>query len=293
MKNTIIVDFGAPESLDQVDGYLYRLFCDPNIIPIPVTLVRKAVARLIALTRRNKSRNLYESIGGRSPLNNTVKSIAQKLSCDHAFKYCPPFIDDVLKTMIDQDVVVLPLFPYYSFSTVKGIVDELDRYKSRVKSLKIIQDYYRHPDYQILVANSIKPCLKDDDALLVTAHAIPESFIAKGDPYCNQIIHTFSHLQGTFGRHRTFLAFQSRMGPVKWIGPSVEEIIPRIHRKGFRQIAICPLGFMCDNLETLRDLDIVLKTRCLNLGFTTFKRVPCFNDGPEFINFLKKLTSEQ
>jgi ferrochelatase len=289
VRQAIIIDFGGPETQEEVFSYLDRLFSDPEILPIPATPLRRAVARLIAFTRSRHSRGLYAKIGGASPLNRTVRNIAQKAGARFAFKYSGPALDKIIPDLRGTDLTVLPLFPFYAHSTVRGIESLFGRNRNLFAGLRVIRGFADHPAYLDLVVRRIRPLIEKESALLLTAHAIPQSHVRKGDPYCTGIEAFAAKLSEAFGSQRTFLAYQSRTGPIRWSGPDVESVLPEILNAGYKRLAVFPLSFVCDNLETLHDLDIALKARCRALGFTGFRRISCFNDHAGFIEFLRKL----
>jgi ferrochelatase len=289
VKRTIIIDFGGPETPEEVFSYLDRLFSDPEILPIPAVPLRRAVARLIALTRCRHSKGLYAKIGGASPLNSTVRNIAKKAGALFAFKYSGPDLDKVISDLRGAELTVLPLFPFYAHSTVRGIESLFERNRGLFADLRVVRGFADHPAYLDLVVQHIRPYLEEESALLCTAHAIPQSHVRKGDPYCAKVGGFAEKLGEAFGGQRTFLAYQSRTGPVRWSGPDVESVLPEVLNAGYKRLAVFPLSFVCDNLETLYDLDIALKARSRALGFTGFRRAPCFNDDAGFVEFLRKL----
>ena len=289
MKQAIIVDFGGPETPEEVYPYLCRLFSDPEILPIPAPPLRRAAARLIARLRCRHSQGLYAEIGGASPLNSTVRRIAQKMDALSAFKYSGPALDKVILDLRGTELTVLPLFPFYAHSTVRGIESLFERNRKVFAGLRVIKGFADHPAYGELVVRRIRPLLEKERALLLTAHAIPQSHVRKGDPYCAGVEAFAAKLKKAFGGQRTFLAYQSRTGPVRWSGPDVGAVLPEVLNAGYKRLAVFPLSFACDNLETLHDLDIALKARCRALGFADFRRVRCFNDDAVFIEFLRKL----
>jgi ferrochelatase len=148
------------------------------------------------------------------------------------------------------------------------------------------------PGYLGLVEQTLRETLaaypekeRETVPVIAVAHAVPMKLVEAGDPYRDEVQRTVDHLKGNFPNPVT-LAFQSRVGPVRWTGPDLPDVIRTMARQGTREAVLLPLGFVADHLETLWELDIQVRGMALAAGFTDLTRVAVFNHRREFIDFL-------
>jgi len=157
--------------------------------------------------------------------------------------------------------------------------------------------FYEHGAY---IGESVK-CLKealgktDSEVpyhVVFTAHALPQSLIEKGDPYGRQIGRTIYLMLQKLPLENYTIAFQSKIGPVKWMQPSTIETIENLGKQGTKQVVVVPVGFVCDHIETLYELDIELAEIAHSVGIESFIRADAFNDSDGFIRFLSDYIEE-
>lgn len=308
LTQVLLLNMGGPDTLADIEGYLRRLFSDPDIIRLPLGRgVQERLARFIARRRAPRVRDRYRSIGGGSPLREETRRQAEGLSqrlglpVRFAMRYSEPFIGPVVREMATGNgtrLVVVPLFPQYSLTTSGSAIRELKAHLADSAGVRIVKDHHDHPAYiDTLVgllretAAGLDPARKGH--LIFAAHSIPLRYVREGDPYVEQIRATARRIAGTadLGLDWT-LAFQSRVGPVRWQGPQLEEILPRLVAMGVRQLVVQPLSFVSENLETLYDLDSVFRERCRAAGIETYLRVPTPGDRPAYLDTLAKLVQE-
>ena len=313
----IVFNLGGPETLDEVRPFLYRLFSDPEIIQIRVEFLRKAVAFAIATLRRRRSVGYYRQIGGGSPLRRITEEQAQALSdelrwagvdVDVFVGMCTwhPFFDETLdqveKSHLDR-LVVLPLFPHYSstttgsgFRTLKSLI--ADRPALSGLDTRWVESWQTQPSYIAAFTELIQKELAEFDApdrvhILFSAHSIPESYVRSGDPYLDQTRETVELIADRLERKNPYqLAFQSKIGPIKWLGPSTNDVIVRLGRQGVDEILVVPVSFVSEHIETLYELDIQYKKVATDAGVEQFRRVPALNCNPTFIRALRELVED-
>jgi ferrochelatase len=303
----VFINMGGPESLDEVKGFIRDLFLDPHITGAP-KLVRQILAGLISVIRSPGIRKHYNAIGGKSPLKKWTLLQAQK-TCDllakkiydlkfyTAFSYSSPRIDDIFYLLSNQNydrIVVVPLYPQFSDATLGSIYDDLACAKKKYnlnKKLITLPPFYEEEGYIQASLNLLKKALEKIDQdmpfhVVFTAHALPESNIKKGDPYGMQIDRTVYLILQKLPLENYTISFQSKVGPVKWMQPSTKDTVRKLASEGVKQVVVMPVGFVCDHLETLYELDIELAEIAFDSSIDTFIRADVFNDSDDFIRFL-------
>src|SRR5262249_45287823 len=247
----LLFNLGGPERLDQVRPFLYNLFSDPDIIRLPWRGLQKPLAWLIAKQRHKLSSGYYKKIGGGSPLRRITEDQASALQAALAaegidagvyvgMRYWDPFIDDALADIKMDGItrlVVLPLYPQYSVSTTGSSLNRMNEVISERGPaglrLSVINHYHDHRKDKKSPAATILEALSgyaDHDPgsthIVFSAHSVPISYIENGDPYLDQTRRTVDLVMERIGAGRPHsLSFQSKVGPVKWLGPSTDETI--------------------------------------------------------------------
>lgn len=306
----VLANLGAPSSLDQVRPFLKNLFNDPDIFNFPFGKPgREFFSSLIAKLRTPKSSRYYMSIGGGSPLHaNTLTQAAQleqalngcgDFSIKVAQRYWHPFISEIadnIRREGSQNIILLPLYPHYSTTTTLSIINEWKRVASDLTGPIIIERFYDKPEYIEACTQQLNDklsCFKTRPHILFSAHSIPVKRIEEGDPYETEIKHNVELIMANLGTGYTHsLCYQSKVGPVKWLSPKVEDEIDRLVKEGIRHILVFPISFVSEHLETLYELDIQKKEYAMNNGIDTFIRADTVQTQPEFINCLKNLVLE-
>jgi ferrochelatase len=313
----LVFNLGGPETLRDVKPFLYRLFSDPEIIRIKWTPLRNAVAYTIATLRRKKSEGYYAQIGGGSPLRRLTEEQAAALETELKGRgidartfvgMCTwkPFLSDAIeevsKSGIDR-LVILPLFPHYSFTTTRAGSEVLKRLIQARPALKAlnpswISTWAEHPTYIESFALATERELKKfadpgGVRLLFSAHSIPESYVREGDPYLDQTKRSVELIMDRLGRKNSYeLSFQSKIGPVKWLAPATNDVLMGYGRQGIHNVLVVPISFVSEHIETLYELDILYKKLAEEAGIQNFKRVPALNSDPVFIRALADIVQE-
>lgn len=312
----LLLNLGGPERLRDVRPFLYNLFSDPDIIRIRNHTLRKLLAAMIATARSGKSRRLYQQIGGGSPLRRITENQAAALSQNcaarglrcaaHVGMRCwKPTIDEAVAT-IQRDaithLVAIPLFPQYSFATTGSCfryLQDLDRrlHLSRNMRIHYVEHWFEHRLYLEAMADLIEQArerfsLRDPAQihLLYSAHSIPARYVADGDPYLRQTQECVQSINQQLGNlFPSSLAFQSKVGPVKWLEPSTEEVLKNLGRMGVKRVLVVPVSFVSDHLETLQEVDIAYRQLATDSGIAEFRRTACLNLHPKFIDALAEI----
>jgi len=302
----LLLNLGGPDSLGSVKPFLYNLFSDREIIRLGPRPLQRPLAFLISALRAPKSRRAYAMIGGKSPLAEITAAQAGALEkalgmpVYFAMRYWRPSIEDTVKSLYEdgiERVIALSLYPHYSVATTGS---SLRKFREAVRPYPIetveIGSWHDHPLYIDALLDVIKRGVASFEGggsphLLFSAHSLPKKFIEAGDPYVGEIM-------GTIGKvierqaMRWHLGYQSRSGPVRWLGPPTEEVLRRLARKGVRNVLVVPISFVSDHIETLYEIDILYKGIAEALGIE-LRRTESLNTNPLFIDALKALVIEK
>jgi len=315
----VLFQLGGPDSLDAVKPFLYNLFCDPDIIDFSgAFLARKPLARFISSRRSKKVIEKYQIIGGKSPILEHTKTQAASLERELnktisakvfiAMRYWHPLTEEVVTSIQKEQfkkIILLPLYPHYSKATTGSSLNEWNRQcalkKNFPSSAKTISSFHNHPLYiEAIVKNIQKALMKfshisqEEVDLIVSAHGTPASLVKKGDPYKEQIEETVRLVmeRGQWNSTHT-LCYQSKVGPVKWLEPSLRETIQNLAAKGRKHFLIIPISFVTEHLETLNEINIEIRREAEQLGVEQFELMPALNDSPKFIQCLTELVMEK
>ncbi len=307
----VLFNLGGPDCLDAVEPYLRNLFGDPAIIALP-GLVRLPLARLIARRRAPITREIYAKIGGRSPILEQTQAQARALEAALAaegveakafvaMRCWHPFSDGAAKAVKDwgaDRIVLLPLYPQFSTTTTASSFKDWER---AARNLSIptarVTGYPTAPGFIAALAQSVretfaraKPGLRY--RLLLSAHGLPERVIRRGDPYQAQVEETASVLVRELGMVDAAVCYQSRVGPLKWIGPATDAEIVRAGKEGLGLI-VAPIAFVSEHSETLVELDMDYAELAAASGAADYLRAPTVGTRPEFIQALAQLVLKE
>jgi protoporphyrin/coproporphyrin ferrochelatase len=317
----VLFNLGGPGDLAAVEPFLVNLFSDREIIELPGgAMMQPLMARLIAKMRGPSVRRNYETIGGGSPQLRITEAQAaaleERLNLGHdrpayrvfiAMRYSQPSSTDALEALAAagiRRIVTLTLFPHYSRATTGSSRNEFDRalalprWRAQGFEVSHIDAYYDDPMYLDAMADTVReawagipPASRDRTVILFSAHGLPQKFIDEGDPY---VTHTQATRRGILDRiqlpNRQLLAYQSRTGPVKWLGPGTEEVIEELGREGVKDLLVVPLSFVSDHIETLYEIDQLFADAARDAGITGYYRPRALNTHPLFIEALAGLT---
>lgn len=316
----LLFNLGGPETLADVRPFLYNLFSDPEIIRLPVRAMQKPLAWVISASRHKKSSSYYAQIGGGSPLRRITDEQGAALAGELGrrgiearvyvgMRYWHPFTREAVERIAGDgitELVVLPLYPQYSVSTTGSSLKEFIGLLDRRGGLRHIRRHYitrwhTHRAYvNALAAQIAAEVARFPDPepervhLLFSAHSVPQSYIAGGDPYLRHVEETVRLVSERLGGlSPTHLSFQSKVGPVKWLEPSTDQKLRALRAEGAEQVLAVPVSFVSDHIETLYELDILYKHVADEIGIPAYRRVPALNCEPGFIAALAELVGER
>jgi len=307
----ILLNMGGPDSLDTIKPFLYNLFSDRELIQLPAgALLQKPFARLISHFRSKKVRESYAYIGGRSPLlewtNKQAQGIAQRLGPQFVpfvvMRYWHPFASEVLREIKQQKIeqaIVLSMYPHYTKATSGSSINDFKRHAARLYpelKFQLIEHWFDWPGYINALANRVRDGLenfhelmRDDVRILFSAHALPQKFIDRGDPYQQQVETTAREVMQLVGDYRWSIAYQSRSGPVKWMTPGTDDEIVRFGAAGDKALLMVPVSFVSDHIEILEEIDLQYRLLAEQQGIPNFQRAPSLNDHEDFLAAMAEL----
>ena len=305
----VLFQLGGPDSQAAVEPFLYNLFCDPDIINFPGSfLARKPLAKLISTTRSKKVCEHYAEIGGGSPIRRLTEEQAGALEaelsrhldarCVVAMRYWHPDTEEAIAKLAREpfdELVLLPLYPQYSFATTGSSLKEWNRLYKPNTPAHLIDRFYDHPDYIAAIVERINTVLcelprREEVQLVFSAHGLPLALVQKGDPYPKHIAETVELVRelGAWPNPHV-LCYQSKVGPQKWLEPSLTGTIEKMVRSGVKRMLIVPIAFLTDHIETLHEINIEARQQAHALGVTDFHMMPALNDSPLLIRAMSDL----
>ena len=305
MKIAIILfNLGGPDSLEAVQPFLRNLFGDPAIISLPAWL-RLPLARFIASRRTPKALGIYEKIGGGSPIlgqtEAQARALEEALGSEHEWRgyvcmrYWHPMTERVVQSVrrfAPDRIVLLPLYPQYSTTTTASSFAAWKKAATFKVPTVEVESYPTEPGFIRASVEMVKQGLAEVPEMpvrvLFSAHGLPEKVIKRGDPYQSQVEETASAIAEHLNGADWSVCYQSRVGPLKWIGPSTDAEIRRAAADG-KSIVLYPLSFVSEHSETLVELDIEYRHLAEQAGVAKYVRVPAVGTHPQFIHGLANL----
>ena len=312
MKIAIILfNLGGPDSLEAVQPFLRNLFSDPAILRVP-SIIRGPLASFIARRRAPIAREIYGKIGGASPILGQTEAQARALEEalgagdgeGHEWRgyvcmrYWHPMTEATVRSVErfrPDRIVLLPLYPQYSTATTASSFkawNDLARFKVPTA---VVKDYPVEPGFiaasVALVKEGLDQAGDGPKRVLFSAHGLPERVIKAGDPYQGQVEQSAKAIANAIGGLDWSVCYQSRVGPLKWIGPSTDA---EIARAGVDRVSVVlyPLSFVSEHSETLVELDIEYRHLAEKAGVPAYIRVPTVGTHPLFIAGLARLVRD-
>jgi ferrochelatase len=314
----VLFQLGGPDSLDAVEPFLLNLFLDPDILPLgPLGWLRRPIAKLISSRRSVPVRARYAEIGGRSPIGalterqrqGLVEAVAPYIDpvAVTAMRYWHPLTSEAVEALRKagplDELVLLPLYPHYSYATTLSSLKEWRRVYGSPNGgppERTIRHYYNHSLYIQALVQKIGSVLRQfpDSSrihLIFSAHGLPMSLVEKGDPYPKQIEETVRLTCEQGAKEfpawpRThLLCYQSRVGPAKWLQPPLTGTIERLGQEGVKEMLVVPISFVTEHIETLHEINIEAREEASKVGIETFRMMPAVGDSPLFIAALRNL----
>jgi ferrochelatase len=307
----ILFNLGGPDKLKSVKPFLFNLFNDRAIISLPQPF-RYLLAKLISNKREKTAQEIYQFIGGKSPIleeTEAQKTALEKIlnkankaqyKCFIAMRYWHPFAEDTAKEVSKfqpDQIILLPLYPQFSTTTSESSIknwQQASKAYNLTNNVKVICCYPNNENFIKAHAKLIKAQLKKvknkNYRILFSAHGLPQKIIDKGDPYQWQVELTTKAIVEKLQLNNLDYVncYQSKVGPLKWLEPSTETEIMRAAKEG-KEIVIVPLAFVSEHSETLVELDIEYKELATEHNITGYHRVATLSLQKDFINALAEL----
>ena len=299
MRALLLLAFGGPRSLDDVEPFLTRLFRGRK--PSPEQLGR--------------IKERYRLIGGCSPLPEITFKQAIALENSLNAKGCPfktyvgmryghPLIEETLKKIIEdgiREIVALPMTPFRSRASTGAYVEEVNQLRESVAEkteISFVEGWHLHPLFIEAIRGKIEEGLmqfvpeeRKKVHLIFSAHSLPKSLV-EDDPYVKDMEESVKEVLKKVEPLPWHIAFQSKgMGPGEWLGPDVESVLEELSKRKIREVLIDPIGFVSDHIEILYDVDILYRDKAKLLGME-LKRTPSLNFSKRFIEALTAIVEE-
>jgi len=300
MRALLLLAFGGPSSLEEVEIFLTRLF--------------KGQKPSSEQMERVKER--YRLIGGSSPLVGITQRQAEGLEKrlngkGYRFKsytgmrYSPPLIEETMEKILKDgihEVIAVPMAPFRSRESTGAYIEEVNRIQKEMKVrivLSFVEGWHLHPLFFEAVREKVREGLNEFSLeerkrahLIFTAHSLPKR-IMESDPYADDFKASVKGVLEGFEPLKWHMAFQSRgAGPEEWAGPEVESVLKELSEKNVREVLIVPIGFVSDHVEILYDIDILYRQKAESLGMV-LKRSPSLNASERFIEALASAVEER
>ncbi|EMM6763590.1 ferrochelatase [Pluralibacter gergoviae] len=309
----LLVNLGTPEAPTPaaVKRYLRQFLSDRRVVDTPRLLWWPLLRGVILPLRSPRVAKLYQSVWleGGSPLmvysRQQEQALRERLPDTPValgMSYGSPSLESGVQALLDHEVdhiVVLPLYPQYSCSTVAAVWDELGRIlvnKRRIPGISFIRDYADDSDYIQALANSARASFAErgePDLLLLSYHGIPQRYASQGDDYPQRCRRTTRELVSALGipPEKVMMTFQSRFGREPWLTPYTDETLKMLGEKGVKHIQVMCPGFAADCLETLEEIAVQNREFFLEAGGEQYHYIPALNASADHIEMMVNLTA--
>ncbi len=313
----VLFNLGGPDGPDAVEPFLFNLFSDPAIIQVPQPF-RWLIAKIISKRRAPVAKHIYAQIGGGSPIVPLTEAQGRALEaalggeadarCFLAMRYWRPFAVEAaqaVKAWGPDEVILLPLYPQYSTTTTRSSLKDWDR-AAKVAGLsaptRTVCCYPVEPGFIASHAALLGEALEkfagsEAPRVLFSAHGLPKKIVEAGDPYqvqveatCEAVVAALKATQGIDDLD-WITCYQSRVGPLEWIGPATDKEIERAGHEG-KSLIVVPIAFVSEHSETLVELDMEYGKLAFEAGVPRYVRVPALGIEPRFIDGLANLVRE-
>lgn len=312
LKAVVLMNLGGPDDLDAVEPFLFHIFNDRDMIQLPLGFLwQKQFAKMLSRKRAPESRSNYEKIGGRSPILEHTKAQARAIEerlgdgyrCYVAMRSWHPFTEEAVDQLLADgatEVIALPLYPQRSRTTSYSSIAELRRVLKRKAPHLPLKEVCCWPavdgfldawaDEVRRTMEGIAPERRAAAHVLFSAHGLPQSVIDKGDPYLD---HVQASCRGVMARlpegQPWSLSFQSRATRAKWLEPDTEVELARLGAAGVKDVVVVAIAFVTEHVETLFELDLLLRPPAEEAGIEGYHRVPVPATAPSLMEALADL----
>ena len=305
----VLMNLGGPTDLKAVRPFLFNLFYDRAILRLSNPW-RWVLAKIISWRRTSEATEIYKNLGGKSPLleetQNQARGLEKLLGKDFkvfvSMRYWHPFSHEAVQEVISYDpeeIVLLPLYPQFSTTTTKSSIEDFQKELQKVgwkKEATPIPCFFHLKEFLDVMEAGVRQEYArakkyGTPRILWTAHGLPKKIIEEGDPYQWHVEKTVSYLEERLqdvGPFEGVTCYQSRVGPLEWIGPYTDDEIKSAGKER-APLVVVPIAFVSEHSETLVELDMEYKELAEESGVPFYGRVSTVRDHPEFLEGLKKL----
>lgn len=311
-SGVLLITMGDPPALSGVFPYLMKLFMDPLILRGVPGPLRPFLAAYISTMKKELVKEKYQAIGGGSPMDAITKRQADALqrllegrniSVYHSNRYTKPSVQDAYRSIKRDGVkklLALPLYPHFSPAITGSSFDLLKKLmeKDMDPPLAVFHEGFgADPRFIRLLAERTRDALSKISgagkvAAVLSAHSLPDDLVRQGDPYLDNVMHSAAMLQEELGDIVAQVGFQSKgRAGMEWLKPETDAVLRQIAAEGVKGVAIAPISFVAENIETLYDCDILQKSLAESLGMK-YARIKNFDDDEDFMKFLAELALE-
>ncbi|CAM3900541.1 ferrochelatase [Arcobacter cloacae] len=295
------MNMGGPNNLNEVKVFLKNMFNDKYIIGAPQP-IRAMIGSLIVFKRLEIAKQNYKELGGMSPIVGHTKRLVRRLNKQldadvfYEMRYTPPFASDIMPKLKNYDeIYAIPMYPHYSSTTTKSSIEDFIKVAKKYnidKKIKTIDSYYDNPLYNKVIVERIKEALNGEDSndfeLVFSAHGLTQRTINKGDLYQKHILANVECAKKeledqNISFKKIHVAYQSRLGPMEWLRPYMEDKLKEIKSK----VIIYPISFTVDNSETQGELVLEYGEVAHELGIKDYRVAKAPNHHPYFMDAIK------
>jgi ferrochelatase len=297
------MNMGGPNNISEVKLFLKNMFNDKYIIGAPQP-IRTMIGQIIIAKRLKESEENYKKLGGMSPIIGHTKRLVRRLNKEldadvfYEMRYTPPFASDIIPKLINYDeIYAIPMYPHYSSTTTKSSIEEFIKVAKKYnidKKIKTVNSYYNNVFYNKAIVERIKEALKEDNSedfeLIFSAHGLTQKIIDSGDLYQKHILLNVEYAKKelevqNINFKNIHVAYQSRLGPMEWLRPYLEDKLKEIKEK----VIIYPISFTVDNSETQYELDMEYAEVAHKLGIKDYRVAKAPNHHRFFIDAIKEI----
>ena len=297
------MNMGGPNNISEVKLFLKNMFNDKYIIGAPQP-IRAMIGQIIIAKRLKESEENYKKLGGMSPIIGHTKRLVRRLNKQldadvfYEMRYTPPFASDIIPKLIGYDeIYAIPMYPHYSSTTTKSSIEEFIKVAKKYnidKKIKTVNSYYNNVFYNKAIVERIKEALKEDNSedfeLIFSAHGLTQKIIDSGDLYQKHILLNVEYAKKelevqNINFKNIHVAYQSRLGPMEWLRPYLEDKLKEIKEK----VIIYPISFTVDNSETQYELDMEYAEVAHKLGIKDYRVAKAPNHHRFFIDAIKEI----
>ncbi len=303
-KALVLLNMGGARNKNELKMFLTNMFNDKNILTLKSDFFRSILAKIIVTSRLDSAWKNYEEIGNQSPINPLTEQLVSKVEDNlsdicvyQVMRYTPPRANECIKDLEEKgikDVVLLPLYPQYSTTTTKSSVEDFEEAAQGKFNIEVIDPFYKNELFNESIIDTIKNSVDDysEYNLIFSAHGLPQKIVDAGDPYQKQVEEHVEILskflsEKNIGFKSISLAYQSKVGPMKWLEPALDEELKKYKDE---KVLIYPIAFIVDNSETDFELSIEYKEEADEIGIADYKVCKCVNYDDKFIEAIKDIT---